>query len=90
MRRQLAKLTSKNQLTLPQWAIEELDYPSHFEIIVRENVLLLFPSRIVSLELLGKRSGLPLDVLRLAQKILADRKAEAQAQSGPETIKSAP
>jgi len=39
----LAKLTSKNQLTLPRRAIEALGNPSHFQVVVDGDRLVLTP-----------------------------------------------
>lgn len=39
----MAKLTSKNQLTLPKAVVEALGSPRHFRIQVHEGVLLLWP-----------------------------------------------
>jgi hypothetical protein len=44
----MAKLTSKNQLTLPKAVMQALGYPSHFKVQVHEGVLLLWPARVVS------------------------------------------
>lgn len=77
-RTHLAKLTSKNQLTLPDWAVEQTDYPTHYEIYVREGVLMLFPGRIVSLEAQAKAAGIEPEVLRMARKLVAERKAAKQ------------
>jgi hypothetical protein len=41
----LAKLTSKNQLTLPRRAVEALGNPSHFTIDIDGDRLVLTPSR---------------------------------------------
>ena len=68
------KVTSKNQLTLPKRVMEELDYPSHFKLGVVKGALWLFPARLVSLELQAKTAGIPLDVLRLAQRLVAEGK----------------
>jgi hypothetical protein len=43
----LAKLTSKNQLTLPKAVVEALGSPKHFRVQVHEGVLLLWPGRLV-------------------------------------------
>lgn len=80
-RTHLAKLTSKNQLTLPDWAVEQTDYPTHYEIYVREGVLMLFPGRIVSLETQAKAAGIEPEVLRMARKLMAERKKGAQETS---------
>jgi bifunctional DNA-binding transcriptional regulator/antitoxin component of YhaV-PrlF toxin-antitoxin module len=42
----LAKLTSKNQLTLPKKALEALGDVTHFEVEVAEDHLVLRPARI--------------------------------------------
>lgn len=68
------KVTSKNQLTLPKRVMEQLDYPSHFKLGVVKGALWLFPARLVSLELQAKTAGIPLDVLRLAQRLVAEGK----------------
>jgi hypothetical protein len=43
----MAKLTSKNQLTLPRSVVEELGHPTHFRAQVHNGVLLLWPGRLV-------------------------------------------
>lgn len=70
------KVTSKNQLTLPKRIMEQLDYPSHFKLNVVKGALWLFPARLVSLELQAKTAGIPLDVLRLAQRLVAEGKGD--------------
>jgi len=42
----LAKLTSKNQLTLPQRAIDALGNPEYFEVDVDGDRLVLSPARL--------------------------------------------
>ncbi|MDB5376661.1 MAG: hypothetical protein JWR00_1107 [Rubritepida sp.] len=81
-RTHLAKLTSKNQLTLPDWAVEQTDYPTHYEIVVCDGVLMLFPGRIVSLELQAQTAGIEPEVLRMARKLVAEgKKAREKAPS---------
>lgn len=41
-----AKLTSKNQLTLPKKAIDALGHVSHFEVEVDGDHLILTPARV--------------------------------------------
>jgi hypothetical protein len=41
----LAKLTAKNQLTLPRRAVEAIGNPSHFEIEIEGDRLVLTPAR---------------------------------------------
>ena len=43
--RMLAKLNSDNQLTLPAQAVDALGHPSHFDVAVEGNRLVLTPSR---------------------------------------------
>jgi hypothetical protein len=43
----MAKMTGKNQLTLPKTVVEVLGHPSHFRIQVHDGVLLLWPARLV-------------------------------------------
>jgi hypothetical protein len=47
MAARLAKLTSKNQLTLPKAAVAALGNPTHFRVQVHEGVLLLWPGRLL-------------------------------------------
>ncbi len=68
------KVTSKNQLTLPKRVMGQLDYPSHFKLGVVKGALWLLPARLVSLELQAKTAGIPPDVLRLAQRLVAEGK----------------
>ena len=41
----LAKLTSKNQLTLPKAAVQALGSVEYFDVLVREGQLVLTPVR---------------------------------------------
>lgn len=41
----LAKITAKNQLTLPKRVVETLGNPSHFEVEIDGDRLVLTPSR---------------------------------------------
>lgn len=43
----LAKLTSKNQLTLPKALVEALGMPTYFRVQLHDGVLLLWPGRLV-------------------------------------------
>lgn len=42
----LAKLTSKNQLTLPKQAIEAVGRPTHLQVTVEDGRLVLTPVRV--------------------------------------------
>jgi len=46
--RHIAKLTAKNQLTLPASAVQALGRPSHFRVHVSQGALILFPARLAS------------------------------------------
>ena len=43
----LAKMTAKNQLTLPKAVVDALGHPSHFRVQVHQGVLLLWLARLV-------------------------------------------
>ena len=43
----LAKVTSKNQLTLPVRALEAVGKPTFFEVVVEEGRIVLTPARVV-------------------------------------------
>jgi hypothetical protein len=42
----LAKMTSKNQLTLPQRVVDALGKPSHFQVDLQGDRLILTPARL--------------------------------------------
>ncbi|PHK96995.1 hypothetical protein CR162_01100 [Pseudoroseomonas rhizosphaerae] len=44
----LAKLTSKNQLTLPRAVVAALGHPSHFRVQLHAGALVLWPGRVVT------------------------------------------
>jgi hypothetical protein len=48
MAMRMAKITSKNQLTLPKAVVEALGGPTHFRVQVHDGVLLLWPGKLVS------------------------------------------
>ena len=77
------KVTSKNQLTLPKRVMEQLDYPSHFKLGVVKGALWLFPARLVSLELQARTAGIPPDVLRLAERMVAEGKGLETKPAAP-------
>lgn len=74
----LAKLTSKSQLTLPQRVVAALDHPTHFEVQVHKGTLILWPGRIISLERQAEVAGIPPEVLREAQRLVAERRARVE------------
>ena len=44
----MAKMTVKNQLTLPKAVVEALGNPSHFRVQVHKDALILWPARLVT------------------------------------------
>ena len=75
----LAKLTSKNQLTLPKAAVEAAGSPEYFEIEVRAGQLLLSPVSIQRANALrGKLAELGLQDEDLALAVAWARKSAAR------------
>jgi hypothetical protein len=64
----LAKLTSKNQLTLPRRAVEALGNPSHFQVVVDGDRLVLTPSRPGAADAVRQK----LDALGLTERDVTD------------------
>jgi hypothetical protein len=84
MRPFLARLTSKNQLTLPKHIVDALDRPTHFESIVAKGALCLWPGRVISLERQAETAGIPPSVLREAFRIVEERRAAKARKDGGE------
>ena len=73
----LAKLTSKNQLTLPKAAVEATGNPEYFEIEVRAGQLVLTPVRLQRADAVrAKLAGLGLGDDDLAEAVAWARKVE--------------
>jgi hypothetical protein len=70
----LAKLTAKNQLTLPKRAIEMLGPVSHFEVEVQGDRLVLTPARLGAANAVRRK----LDELGLTEADVADAVAWAR------------
>lgn len=51
----IAKVTSKNQLTLPKAVIEALGFPEYFDIETKEGQLILTPARIQRTDAIRER-----------------------------------
>lgn len=49
-RHPVAKLTSKNQLTLPRSVVAAMGHPSHFRVVVMDSALVLMPGHVTSAE----------------------------------------
>lgn len=74
----LAKLTSKNQLTLPKVAVEAAGNAEYFEIEARAGQLLLTPVRIQRADAVrAKLAEIDLDADDLAAAVTWARKASA-------------
>ena len=64
----LAKLTSKNQITLPKQAIEAMGPVSHFQVEVDGDRLVLTPERMGAAEAVRKK----LEALGITEADIAD------------------
>jgi hypothetical protein len=64
----LAKLTSKNQITLPKQAIEAMGPVSHFQVEVDGDRLVLTPERMGAAEAVSKK----LEALGITEADIAD------------------
>jgi len=76
----LAKLTSKNQLTLPKRAIDALGNPGHVEVEVDGDRLVLTPARLGAASAVRKK----LAALGLQDSDVADAVAWARNQPSAE------
>lgn len=82
----LAKLTSKNQLTLPKAAIEATGNAEYFEIEVRAGQLVLTPVRIQRADAVrAKLAKLDLGDDDLAEAVAWARRSEARRVAEPKT-----
>lgn len=87
----LAKVTSKNQLTLPKAAVEAVGQTEYFDVQVRDGQIVLTPVRIqrgdavrAKLAALGLGERDVADAVRWARtSTAAPRAAEPQAAYGP-------
>ena len=64
----LAKMTSKNQLTLPKAVVEALGSPEYFDIETREGQLILTPARIQRTDAIRER----IRAMNLSEKDVQD------------------
>lgn len=62
--RLLAKVTAKNQLTLPRAALEALGWPTHFRVQVAQGALVLWPGLLVTEAEAARMLGLETAALR--------------------------
>ena len=72
----LAKITAKNQLTLPKRVIDALGNPSHFEVEIDGGRLVLIPSRAGSATAVRRK----LQTLDLLERDVADALAWARGR----------
>lgn len=77
----LAKVTSKNQLTLPKAALEALGYPTHFRVQVHEGTLILWPGLLVTEPEAATMIGLDAQALREARRSMRERGAAGGPQA---------
>lgn len=74
--RYIAKLTSKNQLTLPAHVVAALGRPSHFRVHVTDGALVLMPARLAAdEEIIGRleRRGMDAETVEQVRAALQPR-----------------
>lgn len=81
MRAVVVKVTSKNQITLPDGMMRELGRPSHFKAYVHDGNLVLFPARLATFDDQAKDAGVPPAVLKRAYALVAERRAAASNEA---------
>nr|WP_294169755.1 hypothetical protein [uncultured Sphingomonas sp.] len=86
MRPVVVKVTSKNQVTLPDVLMRELGRPSHFKAFVQEGNLVLFSARLATYDEQAKEAGVPPAVLKRAYALAAERRAAATAEQHPPVV----
>ncbi len=82
MRPVVVKVTSKNQVTVPDALMREVGRPSHFKAYVLDGNLVLFPAKLATFDDQAKDAGIPAAVLRRAYALQAERRA---ADASPTT-----
>ncbi len=83
MRPVVVKVTSKNQITLPDALMRELGRPSHFKAFVREGNLVLFSARLATFDEQTKEADVPPSVLKRAYALTAERRTASAEQRPP-------
>ncbi|MFC0409051.1 hypothetical protein [Roseomonas elaeocarpi] len=76
--RSLAKLTAKNQLTIPGAALEVLDWPTHFRVQVSQGALVLWPVALVAPGTAASALGLDAQALRDGRQATMRRQAQVR------------
>ena len=77
------KVTSKNQVTLPDALMREVGRPSHFKAYNLDGKIALFPAKLATFDDQAKDAGIPPAVLRRAYALQAERRAAARAEAQP-------
>ena len=85
----MVKVTSKNQITLPDALMRELGRPSHFQAYVNDGNLVLFSAKLATYDDQAKAAGIPPAVLRRAYAVQEERRA-AKAGAAAATTEAVP
>ena len=85
MRPVLVKVTSKNQVTLPDALMRELGRPSHFKAFVNDGNFVLFSARLATYDDQAKEAGIPAAVLKRAYALHAERRPAQAPEAVPAT-----
>lgn len=83
MRPVVVKVTSKNQITLPDAVMRELGRPSHFKAYLHNGNLVLFSAQLATFDDQAKHAGIPLSILKRAYALAAERRAIEDAVPAP-------
>jgi hypothetical protein len=76
----LAKVTAKNQLTIPDRIMEAVGRPTHFRLHVADNgQILMEAARLRTEEEMAAGAGIPAEVLRRAYALVEQEKAAVPA-----------
>ena len=80
MRPVVVKVTSKNQIILPDALMRALGKPSHFRAFVHDGNLVLFSARLATYDEQAEAAGIPAPVLRRAYASVASERRPAAGQ----------
>ena len=81
MRPVVVKVTSKNQITLPDSVMRQLGRPSHFKAYIHDGNLLLFSATLATYDDQAEEAGIPAEVLKQAYALAAERRAGEKRRS---------
>lgn len=76
------KVTSKNQLTIPDALMREVGWPSHFEAYNLDGKIALFPAKLATFDDQATNAGIPPAVLKRAYALRAEERAAKAAAPG--------